>query len=98
MAAKKSTIKKRKRATLKENLEYSLAEQRVGKTVVPFSTAAEAMKFLYSYQNFIILLEKAFREAAELGKRYDPRALSWMIDLETPTIEEKLRAHEHVKT
>ncbi|MBI3659447.1 hypothetical protein HY230_03115 [Candidatus Acetothermia bacterium] len=97
MPERKTHTKKKSRSALDEGLKQSLAEERAGKVVGPFTTADEAMEFLYAYQNFVVLLEKALREAAELGKRYDPQMLSWIIDLERPALEEKLKVLEHVK-
>jgi hypothetical protein len=90
-------MKKKSRSTLDEGLKESLAEAKAGKVVGPFTSADEAMEFLDAYQHFVVLFEKALREAAELGKRYDPQLLSWIIDMKSPVLKEKRKVLEHVK-
>jgi len=82
---------------IKKNLEESLAEKRAGRVFGPFTNAQEAMEFLQDFQHFVLLFEKALREAARLGKRYDPKTLHWLLDLEDRVLERKLRGIELVK-
>ncbi len=80
-----------KARALKEGLEESLAEQRAGRVFGPFETAHDAMEFLYAAQDLLVLMEKALRQAAKLGKRYDPKRVRWLLDVPERELNKKLQ-------
>lgn len=97
MAAKKPRITKRTPKEIRESIEKSLAQKRAGQVFGPFETAEEAMQFLRDHQRLVLLAEKMLREAARLGKRYDPEKLCWLLDVDAVVLERKLRGAGYVK-
>lgn len=91
MSPKKPRTKKASRSELEKGLQASLAERRSGRIFGPFTSAQETMEFLEDFQSLALLFEKALREAAELGKRYDPKAICWILELEDEALNRKLR-------
>ena len=64
MKTKKSITKKQASGhKLTKALQGSLAEYQAGHTIGPFSTAEDAMDFLYSFQRLAFLLEKTYDKA-----------------------------------
>ena len=72
---------KASRSELEKGLQASLAEKRAGRVFGPFTVAEETMEFLGAFQPLALFFEKTLREAAKLGKRYDPKAVYWVLDL-----------------
>jgi hypothetical protein len=88
---------KASRSDLEKGLQASLAEKHAGRVFGPFTTAEETMEFLEAFQPLALLFEKALREAAKLGKRYDPKAVYWILDLEDEALDRKLKGREPAK-
>ncbi|MDW8110564.1 MAG: hypothetical protein RMJ96_03035 [Candidatus Bipolaricaulota bacterium] len=82
---------KAKAPKLDEGLERSLAEQRAGQLFGPFDNAQDAMEFLYAAQDLLVFMEKALRQAATLGKRYDPKKIRWLLDVPDRKLARKLK-------
>ncbi len=91
MTTKKLRTKKRTPKEIRESIERSLAEKQAGQVFGPFETAEEAMQFLQDYQRLVLLTEKMLREAARLGKQYDPEKLCWLLDVDAVVLDRKLR-------
>lgn len=87
--AKRAT--KTRALKLDEGLERSLAEQRAGRVFGPFNNAQDAMEFLYAAQELLVFMEKALRQAARLGKRYDPEKVRWLLDVPDRKLTQKLK-------
>lgn len=87
------------RTTTKDSgLEEALAQKRAGRVIGPFTTAKEAMEFLYAFQRLLVLVEQALREAAKIGTRYDPKVIHWLLDVEDQALKRKLLAAKRSKT
>jgi hypothetical protein len=84
-------VTKARALKLDEGLKESLAEQRAGQVFGPFDNARDAMEFLYAAQDLLVLMEKALRQAAILGKRYDPKKVRWLLDVSDRKLSEKLQ-------
>jgi hypothetical protein len=84
-------VTKARALKLDEGLKESLAEQRAGQVFGPFDNARDAMEFLYAAQDLLVLMEKALRQAARLGKRYDPKKVRWLLDVSDRKLSEKLQ-------
>lgn len=98
MSPKKRRREKASRSEIEKGLQASLAENRAGRVFGPFTTAEETTEFLEAFQSLVLLFEKALREAAKLGKRYDPKAVYWILDLEDEALDRKLKGREPAKS
>jgi hypothetical protein len=82
---------KKQRTRLEEGLKVSLAQQRSGQVFGPFETPQEVMKFLDAAQKFLVPLERALRQAAKLGREYDPEKICWLLEIEDKALQKKLK-------
>ena len=82
---------------LEKGLQASLAEKRAGRVFGPFTAAEETMEFLEAFQPLALFFEKTLREAAKLGKRYDPKAVYWVLDLDDEALDRKLKGRQPAK-
>ena len=97
MSLEKQRREKASRSELEKGLQASLAEKQAGRVFGPFTTADETMEFLEASQSLALLFEKTLREAAKLGKRYDPKAVYWILDIEDEVLDRKLKGREPAK-
>ena len=88
---------KANRSELEKGLQASLAEKRAGRVFGPFTVAEETMEFLGAFQPLALFFEKTLREAAKLGKRYDPKAVYWVLDLDDEALDRKLKGRQPAK-
>jgi hypothetical protein len=82
---------KKQRTRIEEGLKVSLAQQRSGQVFGPFETPQEVMKFLDAAQKFLVPLERALRQAAKLGREYDPEKICWLLEIEDTALQKKLK-------
>ena len=85
------------RSELEKGLQASLAEKQAGRVFGPFTAAEETMEFLGAFQPLALFFEKTLREAAKLGKRYDPKAVYWILDLDDEALDRKLKGRQPAK-
>jgi len=97
MSPEKQRREKASRSELEKGLQASLAEKRAGRVFGPFTAAEETMEFLEAFQPLALLFEKALREAAKLGKQYDPKAVYWVLDLDDEALDRKLKGRQPAK-
>jgi hypothetical protein len=97
MNPKRLHTKRASRRQLKKGLQASLAEKEASRVFGPFTSAEETMEFLKAFQSLTLLFEKTLREAAKLGKLYDPKAIYWVLDLEDEALDRKLRLRDPAK-
>jgi len=90
MSPEKQRREKTSRSELEKGLQASLAEKQAGRVFDPFTVAEETMEFLGAFQPLALFFEKTLREAAKLGKRYDPKAVYWVLDLDDEALDRKL--------
>jgi len=97
MSPEKQRREKASRSELEKGLQASFAEKRAGRVFGPFTAAEETMEFLEAFQPLALFFEKALREAAKLGKRYDPKAVYWILDLDDEALDRKLKGRQPAK-
>ena len=97
MSPEKQRREKASRSELEKGLQASLAEKQTGRVFGPFTAAEETMEFLGAFQPLALCFEKALREAAKLGKRYDPKAVYWVLDLDDEALDRKLKGRQPAK-
>ena len=97
MSPEKQRREKASRSEIEKGLQASLAEKQVGRVFGPFTAAEETMEFLGAFQSLALFFEKALREAAKLGKRYDPKAVYWILDLDDEALDRKLKGRQPAK-
>jgi hypothetical protein len=85
------------RSELEKGLQASLSEKQAGRVFGPFTAAEETMEFLRAFQPLALFFEKTLREAANLGKRYDPKAVYWILDLDDEALDRKLKGRQPAK-
>ncbi len=97
MSPEKQHREKASRSELEKGLQASLVENRAGRVFGPFTDAEETMEFLGAFQPLALFFEKTLREAAKLGKRYDPKAVYWILDLDNEALDRKLKGRQPAK-
>ena len=97
MSTENQRKEKASRSELEKGLQASLAEKRAGRVFGPFVAAEETMEFLGAFQPLALFFEKTLREAAKLGKRYDPKAVYWVLDLDDEALDRKLKGRQPAK-
>jgi len=97
MSLEKQRREKASRSELEKGLQASLAENQAGRVFGPFTAAEETMEFLGAFQPLALFFEKTLREAAKLGKRYDPKAVYWILDLDDEALDRKLKGRQPTK-
>ena len=97
MSPEKQRREKASQSGLEKGLQASLAEKRAGRVFGPFTAAEETMEFLGAFQPLALCFEKTLREAAKLGKRYDPKAVYWVLDLDDEALDRKLKGRQPAK-